>query len=688
MCNKFWIILLISVLTFSCNSNKIIYIDCNFSVAENKSDGSMEFPYTDIESALSFVRNERIKGDSSIITLLFRKGYYRFNKGYELDKNFSNLVLSAYNGEEVVFSGGISIPVSSVKDDKIGNVGLKSVDLSSYDINYGEIKNIGFARPSVNSFGELFLNDIPMLLSRWPNSGMIKMGKIVDAGSVPRDGDHSNRGAVFEYDSLRISKWKFRDNMWISGYFKWGYADDALRIKNINTTKGTISTDGATLYGFYSGYKWNKWYAFNILEEIDMPGEYYIDSDEDKLYFISPDCMINSIDISVLEEPFFDIYDASGININGIIFEKSRAVNISMCNTEKVKITNCIFRNSGSWAIQVGLGIKPFAEYRHEGIGEPVRGIIGSLQQHIYADTAFDRNGGHDNIIENCEFYNLGSGAISLAGGNRKDLLPGNNVVKNCKFFDNNRLEHSYKPAVHITDCGNKIIGCEIYNAPSMAILLHGNNHLIEGNYIHDVCLEVEDQGAFYYGRDPSECGSILRHNVFSNIPDVYNTCAVYHDDGACGLTVEENLFYNAGKFTVLLGGGSDNIYNRNIFVGGQIGVHIDNRLQTWSNTLMTDGGLFEQRLKVVDYLNPPYAVQYPYMNDYMPNDGLPKRNRFNGNVFINIGKLCDNPQFLPVDSTNMVKTVQALDEVACSELFEKLNDLVGIPFDINQCYH
>ena len=42
-----------------------------------------------------------------------------------------------------------------------------------------------------------------------------------------------------------------------------------------------------------------------------------------------------------------------------------------------------------------------------------------------------------------------------------------------------------------------------------MAVLMHGNNHLLEYNYIHDVCNEVEDQGAFYFGRDPSEIGRL-----------------------------------------------------------------------------------------------------------------------------------------------------------------------------------
>lgn len=87
-----------------------------------------------------------------------------------------------------------------------------------------------------------------------------------------------------------------------------------------------------------------------------------------------------------------------------------------------------------------------------------------------------------------------------MGGGDRKTLQAGNNIVSNCLFHANNRIAKSYRPAVHITGVGNRIVHCEMYDSPSMAILMHGNNHLIENNYIHDVCLEVEDQGAFYYG--------------------------------------------------------------------------------------------------------------------------------------------------------------------------------------------
>lgn len=144
----------------------------------------------------------------------------------------SNLQLKAYPQEMVIFTGGVEIPLNHVRPGKIGDNEVLTADLSDLPVsNWGEIKNVGFSRPSQNSWAELFVNDKPMHLSRWPNEGMICMGEILDEGSIPRNNDFSNRGAIMTYDSLRISSWEYRPDMWIAGYFHWGYADDALRIK-------------------------------------------------------------------------------------------------------------------------------------------------------------------------------------------------------------------------------------------------------------------------------------------------------------------------------------------------------------------------------------------------------------------------------------------------------------------------
>lgn len=673
---RIWVCLCILFCCISCNRENICFVDA--SSTSPQEDGSREHPFKTVEAAFEAVSSQ---DNGQYAHIIIRQGTYRFDKGILIGKSLSGLTLSAYPGEEVIFTGGVSIPVQLVRKQTEGNRELSVIDLKEAGItDWGEIHNAGFSRPSQTSWGELFVNGTPMHLSRWPNKGMVRMGKVRDSGSIPRNGDMSNRGAVMEYDSARVSSWHFTDNIWIGGYFNYGYADDWLRVAELDKKEKTIRTDGATLYGFRSGNDWNKWYAFNIKEETDEAGEYYLDRKSGKLYFIPPGPEIKSLCFSTLEEPFLDIWKAKIVSIEHITFECSRALMLSLVETENVHIDHCVFRNSGNWAISVGMGTEPFEEYLHEGTGKPVRGKIGSLQQHLYANQTFNRKGGSKNSISRCTFYNLGAGGVVLGGGDRTSLQPGQNEVSGCLFHDNNRIERSYRPAIHITGVGNIIRNSEIYNAPSMAVLLHGNNHLIENNYIHNVCLEIEDQGAVYYGRNPSECGTILRNNLFACIPDKYTTCAVYHDDGACGMLVEENIFYQAGKYAALIGGGSDNHYRNNIFINGQFAIHVDNRLQNWSKSLIAPGGLFEHRLKEVHYESDPYHTAYPFMTDYLPNDSLPKRNKVEGNLLIGIGKLSDNPQWLLLENNKCTDTTVSLRPFDKNKLLKIIKEKKHFP--------
>lgn len=661
---KFHYIAAVALFMISCtHPEETIYV-AGSDYTDADSNGSLEAPFNNLESALKEIKSRRDAGHNAKYKIEVAEGNYTFTHSLHLSKDLSDIRIVASKGGKVFFTGGKSLPISSVRGQQINHVKVDCIDLKALGLyNYGKIKNVGFGRPFYNSWAELFVNGKPMSLSRWPNNGMIRMGKIIEKGSIPRNDDFSGKGAIMKYDSLRINTWSDTGDIWISGYFNKGYADDALRVKKLDKENMTITTDGPTLYGFCSQWDWNKWYAFNVKEETDQPGEYYIDRDKGELYFISPDPNVHSLNFSVLEEPFFNMKECSNVQIEGITFEYSRAAMISLCETNNVVIKNCIFRNSGDLAIIIGKGIKPFYDYRHEGTGEETIGTIGSLQQHMYTNQTFNRKGGKNNLIDHCLFYNLGAGAISMGGGNRMTLQAGNNKVSNCLFYSNNRIAQSYRPAIHITGVGNQIANCEIYDTPSMAILMNGNNHIIKNNYIHDVCLTIQDQGAFYYGRNPSECGSILENNLFANIPSLYSTCAVYHDDAAGGLTVKDNIFFQAGKYGVIIGGGSDNRYEGNLFINGNKVVHVDQRLHGWAKAMLQKDGIYQKRLFEVNYNKEPYKSNYPYMKDYWPNDSLPKRNLFTNNTFIGFKGNADKPELIEwKQTTNQPDSIHMRD--------------------------
>jgi len=651
---KIVLIIVTALVAISCSKEDVFYVSTEGS---DHNAGTKEQPFATLEKAIDTAQKLRTGETDKQITVFLREGVYFQEKGIIVRSETKGveslpLTISAYESEEVILSGSKKIPldrVVAVEDkeiratfspgarDKIKQIDLKALGIS----DYGEMRNVGFATPYGTAWGEIFVNNKPMHLARWPNSGMIPVDGVLDAGSVPRDNDFTGRGGVIKYDSAQIDRWADEKNAWIVGYFKYSWGDDMLKIASIDTKKKTITTASPAFYGFSSGQPYNRWYGENIMVELDEPGEYYIDHETGMLYFIPSEEEIASLKFSMLKEPFITLQGTSGITIRGIIFECSRGLGIAMDNTQNSRIEGCTFRNLGSLGITVGKGIEPFSRRVHEGTGKPKSGIVGSLQQHLYANTTFNREGGQNNLITGCEFYQLGAGGVSMGGGNRLTLEAGNNVIENCAIHDLNRIERSYRPAIHLTGAGNSVLHCEVYNVANQAVLMHGNNHLIEYNHFHEVVLEAEDAGAIYYGRDPSERGTVIRYNYFENIPDRGLTMAVYADDGACGLTITGNVFYRAGERVFMLGGGSDHTITNNLFIESKYGIHVDNRLQNWAGSTLE---LIKLRLQEVAYDKSPYSKHYPQLPSYFSTEGrllgTPERNVAKNNVFVDIDQM------------------------------------------------
>ncbi len=646
-----------------------------------------------IYGALSVATAKRQDGKNRDIVIYIDEGRYELSGTIEIDENLATanagsgrLGLIARKGADVRFSGGRIIPASLIEDD---NTGLKKIDLKRLEIEIAEPRAVGFSRPYGEAWTELFIDGQPSHLARWPDSSSVQTGEIIDRGSVPRDDDYSGRGATFRYSVEQPSLWSGPTDIWISGYFMHGYAEDAVRLAHIDTVNMLFITSQPTLYGFGSGKPWQKWYAFNIKEEVNMQNEYYLDKEG---YILFPGADSTSvIEVSVLGDPMMTIENISNVTVEGIVFESSRGIGVYMENSTDCILTSCTFRNLGSVAVSIGRGIQPFKKLKHEGEGVASSRILGSLSQHIYSNTIFDRKAGYNNGLINCHIYNTGAGGVHLGGGNRVTLERAGNFVVNCTIHDYNRIEKSYRAGIDISGVGNRISYCEIFDAPSMAILLHGNEHLIAFNDIHDVCLDVDDQGAIYYGRDPSERGIKIHYNYFHELGNEHRTTAVYHDDGACGADVFGNVFYRAGTIPVLIGGGSDNRYKNNMFIDCPLGIHVDNRFQNWSDSSLEKDGIIDQRLKAVNYSQAPYSEYYPALANYWTEDpSLPKRNIVSNNLFCNVDQIFrGNEEWLVTEENFTTNTDPGFTNPGVdfslkkeSQVFKELSGFKNIPFE------
>lgn len=675
-------------------------------VAPNGNDnheGTIKKPLKTIQAAI-----RKAETSNQETQIILRGGTYQQSTTIEIGNNnkTNKLLISTYRNEAVSISGGTKIPLKELKkitdpkllsrlQPQVRNQ-IKQIDLPTLS----GLRASGFGRPNTAAWSELFVNEIPAQIARWPNDSMALIGKIVEPGTD--EYDPKIPFPVFGYNETRPNAWTAANEFWIGGYFAHGYADDMIKVARIDTLTKTIHTAQHTVYGFKTGAAFRTWSALNLPEEIDLPGEYVIDEKNGKIYLYPPTNTIHSLHLSKLDQPLLAIENRSNVTIEGITFEYGRSMAIYMENTHNVVVKNCTIRNMGGVGVSIGQGTqtpdsiglkKPHAA---EAGGERKSRIVGDLQGKVYQDVMFYRNSGTNNGIVDCHIYNVGAGGVSLGGGDRATLIPAGNYVENCRIHDYNRVEKSYRAGIWIDGVGNRVSKCDIYNAPSMAILFHGNDHLIELCKITNVCTDVDDQGAIYYGRDPAERGHVIRYNYFRELSPRHRVTATYHDDGACGAEVYGNIYYKAGSLPVLIGGGQDIQYRNNIFIDSPQAIHLDRRLDNWAKGMIAAGGIFEERLRAVNHTEPPYSTAYPLLVDYWNNDPAnPKRNLIEGNLFYKINNLVSgqtrwaefrnnwttqtDPGF--VDPNDPLKGFRP-----DAPLFEYIKDFPAIPFDQIGC--
>lgn len=619
--------------------NAIFYVSPQ---GKDTAEGTLNSPLRTIREALD---RSRQTDASQQVEIVLRGGVYEQASTLEIGRD--NVLIHPYRDEKAVISGGKTLSAKAlkrIKDEAVLSClqpqckdRIREIDLKASGIPVHGLRASGFGRPSSPAWTELFINGKPLQISRWPNDSTALIGKIVEPGKSEEGADAPF--PVFGYSETRPSGWKHTENMWIGGYFAHGYADDMIRVARVDTVQKTIHTAQHTLYGFMTGAPWRQWFALNLLEELDRPGEYVIDEPNGKMYVYLPEGKIADIKVTLMEEPILAIEHCKNVKVHDLVLEYGRHIGIYMENTHDVQVKGCVIRNMGGVGISIGKGTMKEGNVRANSVGgELTSRVVGDLLGRIYEDVLLNREGGTNNGIVDCHIYNVGAGGVSLGGGDRATLAPAGNYVENCRIHDYNRIEKSYRPGVWMDGVGNRISKCHIYNAPSMAILFHGNNHVIEYCDITHVCSEVDDQGAIYYGRDPSEQGNVIRYCYFHELSPRHRVTATYHDDGACGAEVYGNIYYKAGSLPALIGGGHHNCYRHNLFIDSPVAIHVDNRMQNWGASMLAKGGIADIRLKAVKFQQPPYSTAYPKLVTYWDNNPtFPQGNVIEGNLFYRI---------------------------------------------------
>lgn len=707
-----------------------IYVSKN---GNDSNPGTKEKPVASLEAARDLLRQHKATNDlpKGGITVWIGKGQYDQTTPLILNENDSGepnapIVWRALPDENVSVTGGKSIPSSAFQKvtdrailkrlSKTAAQNVVQVNLREHGIkDFGEIKQYGHAMPVVPAPLEVFFNNEPMTLARYPNEGYIKIGKVIDPGSVPRTQDYSNRGGIFEYTDHRHEVWAGQDDVWFQGTFNFGFADDNILVESINPKTKQVKLAMPSMYGIGSGRDFQQYVAYNILDELDSPGEWYLDRKTGILYFWPPDNILQgSVMVSILEDPIICLEGTRYVTIRDLTVEVGRGIGIYIERGANNLIAGCTVRNVGTSGIFMGQGAKQTFPYvTHDDYeGVPISRRIGNLQGHIYKYTHWDRKAGANHGILSCDVYNTGSGGIYLSGGSKRKLIPGNNYAENCKVYNYNRRNKFLWAGINIDGCGNRISHCEIFDSEWQGIYVNGNEHLFEYNHIHHVTLNSDDTSPWYIGRDPSDRGNVIRYNYFHNIgnPNRMNM-GIYCDDSSTDVLVYGNVFYKMNtRYGVLFSNTGWDLKMKNNIVIEPIShtFIVSAHYYTWYSgggpAMFGENGLLRKRLtENVNINKSPYSERYPELLNYLRPiiegkewEGMrARRNVLSGNlivggpeeplhlmggehaqaVSVNNYRTDSNPGFVDYESGDFNLRPD-------SEIFDKIPGFEALPFD------
>ena len=591
---------------------------------DDDGDGSATRPFAHMTRARDAVRELRSQGVDGPIAVTLAPGEYPATAPLELTAADSGtpegpvVYRAAEPGRTVLYGGRRLTGFTPVTDPAVlsrlpaesrGHV--VQCDLKAQGISdFGELQARGYGHPSPPPTLELMFNGQPQTVARWPNEGFVGIRSLVDAGS-PTDG----RPAVLEYEDPRHERWTQAKDPWIFGYFRYLWADAAIPLGAIDPKAHTLTTREPYAYGGEQGMSTDQgiiYYALNLLEEIDQPGEYYLDRDIGVLYYYPPsDPDQATVDVGMLSTPMITLDGVSDVRLEGLTLDLGRDSGVLLRDCRRCVVHGCTVSRMAANGILI--------------------------------------HGGEANGILSCDIHTIGRRATEVIGGDRETLTPGRHFVENCRIHDFGRIDRTYTPAVHLDGVGHRVAHNLMYNCPSSAMRIEGNDHLIEYNEVHSAVQESDDQGGMELYMNTTYRGVVFRYNRFQDIGKtgaetaVHGQAAIRLDDAISGIQLYGNLFVRCanGNFgAVQMNSGRDNVIENNLFVDCRQAIsggwNRGNTVWQW----LRDGGT-----PANFHFNDLYLSRYPQLADVLDEPGI---NHVWRNMFYRCGSVTTGkPEFL-----------------------------------------
>ena len=405
---------------------------------------------------------------------------------------------------------------------------------------------------------------------------VLDRGPIIGAGSSqgPQEPD-DGRGFEFELTDQKPFSWASIENVWMYGSFYEEWDKGHFQISSLNSQTNSLRTVQAHSMGakYTSG---NQYYYYNIPEEVDMPGEWYLDSENQKIY-IYPLVNENENMVYTLMNDSITLFQINGANrivFNGLNMQYAEmAVDIS--DGDENIIQNCSIKHM-------------------------TRGVVVSGKQNGCIYTEIDDIVGYGVTFKQ-----------PYGGNDFANLIPENNYIQNCIIADTGGMFICYS-------IGTLVSHNVIHSTRSMPIAIyHSAETVVEYNEFTAGKFTMNDCGMVYINGSMEGRGNHIRYNYFHNKEYTswdYPLYAIYFDD----LSSDNYAYGNViQRGRVYIHSGSENVIYNNIIRQGIV-VNDDwyrsSWDMVWSNQIKKVDGIFGYRFvsSFSNGLPTAWSLRYP----------------------------------------------------------------------------
>ncbi|TLD71257.1 right-handed parallel beta-helix repeat-containing protein [Phragmitibacter flavus] len=428
-------------------------------------------------------------------------------------------------------------------------IGAPKVDFKTFTPHQGEILKADVSALGLKdiTIRQLLHNGQRQTLARYPNRDaadpLYRGWAFIPELPDPLPENHQWKLETY-LAPADIRQWAHPEDVEIDIYAQYGWWNWVMSVKSLDskTRKLTLAKPCG-----YDLHPHNRYYFQNALEELDAPGEWFLDKRTQTLYYWPEKPLGHGDEIRIPKLTHF-VKIASGtqhITLRGLHLTGSNGTAIVVENAQNITIAGNNIHHSGNFT-------------------------GGGISLH----------GGKNNLATGNHLSHLGASGISLGGGDRITLSPANNIA------DNNHIHHigifnKNAPGISLYGVGNKVTHNLIHHTPRMAVQFSGNNLTIDYNHLHHTVQETQDGGAVYTGgRDwISSRGTSLRYNLIHDTIGVgqgkdglhwpHFTWGIYMDDNAAGLDIIGNIVARSARASLHLHNGRDHLIENNLFVDG-----------------------------------------------------------------------------------------------------------------------